>query len=388
MSYWVETRLKNGKEYRIWTVYLGSDESGRRIRRRVKSEAAAKRLEATWKAGRTEIDRKWFSLPLATKMEIMTVLGMCAKHSISLTESFETWFSTVGHKKTKTVSECAGLFLAFLKETNKRETYFKSFRQWLAFLCDRFGAVPMGGVTKEMLFDIYNEIPVRSRQTWRSRASTFWGFAKRNGHAEINLAELLDIPSLDKEIPHILTVSQCRTLLRDCPVQSLGALILMLFAGLRPSEAKQIEARAISLEKRTITVGGAIAKTRSYRLIPITSNMASWFIYLEEKNQPFPYRQANKKITEGWAKILGLPSWPRDCLRHTAASMMLARDKNADKVSLELGNSPGVLHRHYKNLVSDSDCDAFWRLTPVSSGRELLRKRKQLTSKSGLEYID
>jgi hypothetical protein len=68
--------------------------------------------------------------------------------------------------------------------------------------------------------------------------------------------------------------------------------------------------------------------------------------------------------------------------------MMLARDKNADKVSLELGNSPGVLHRHYKNLVSDSDCDAFWRLTPVSSGRELLRKRKQLTSKSGLEYID
>ena len=97
--------------------------------------------------------------------------------------------------------------------------------------------------------------------------------------------------------------------------------------------------------------------------------MASWFIYLEEKNQPFPYRQANKKITEGWAKILGLPSWPRDCLRHTAASMMLARDKNADKVSLELGNSPGVLHRHYKNLVTDSDCESFWRLTPVNVGR-------------------
>lgn len=373
MSYWPEIRIKNGKEYRIWTVYLGSDEFGRRVRRRVSSEAEAKRLDATHKAGRTEIDRKWFSLPLATKMEIMTILGLCAKHKISLTKAFETWFATLGHKETMKVSECAALFLTYLRETNKRGTYYASFRQWLAFLCNRFGAVQIGGVTKEMLSALYNEIAIRTRQTWRSRANTFWGWAVRNGHAESNLAEYLEIPRLDKEIPHILTVSQCRTLLKECQTHTLGALILMLFAGLRPSEAKQIDAQAISLKKRTITVGGAIAKTRAYRLVPITNNMASWLVYIEEQKQTFPYRQANKYITEGWAKILGLPSWPRDCLRHTAASMMLARDKNADSVALELGNSPGVLHRHYKSLVTDDDCLAFWAMTPESVGRAKLK---------------
>lgn len=388
MGYWKETKKVNGKELVYYRVYCGRDSDGVRIQKSVKTEAEAKRIEARYKSNNNDVDKEILALPMATKMEFLVGLRVCVKYDTNYTAIIKSWLENRSTRATMKVRDGAALFLAFLKETNKRDTYCKTFRQWLAAFCDVLGDNQVGSITTDMLKPLYCKIPIKSRQTWKARANTFFSWAMRNKHADSNPAENLEVPRTDKEVPHILSVRQCQTLMANCPVRALGALILMLFAGVRPAEAKQITSEAVSREKRILTIGAKIAKTRAYRIVPLTDNMMEWFDYIFAHKQRLPYTQSNNRLTESWAKILQLQSWPRDCLRHTAASMMLARDKNADKVSLELGNSPGVLHRHYKNLVTDSDCESFWRLTPVSSGRELLLKRKQLTSKSGLEYID
>lgn len=43
---------------------------------------------------------------------------------------------------------------------------------------------------------------------------------------------------------------------------------------------------------------------------------------------------------------------------------MLALNRNAAAFALDLGNSPGILLRHYCALVSDQETKRFWALCP------------------------
>ena len=57
-------------------------------------------------------------------------------------------------------------------------------------------------------------------------------------------------------------------------------------------------------------------------------------------------------------------TWDHDLLRHTAASMLLARDRDAGKVAEQLGHSPAILLRHYRELVSDEAAARYWKVSP------------------------
>lgn len=50
-----------------------------------------------------------------------------------------------------------------------------------------------------------------------------------------------------------------------------------------------------------------------------------------------------------------------------AASNLLTIKKDAAAVSLEFGNSPQILLKHYRELVTAEQADAFWKLRPRSS---------------------
>src|SRR5947208_15111694 len=45
--------------------------------------------------------------------------------------------------------------------------------------------------------------------------------------------------------------------------------------------------------------------------------------------------------------------WKHNALRHSHASYRLAEVKNAAQVSLKMGNSPKMVFRHYRELVTD-----------------------------------
>lgn len=58
--------------------------------------------------------------------------------------------------------------------------------------------------------------------------------------------------------------------------------------------------------------------------------------------------------------------WPKDVLRHSCASYLLALKRDAQAVALELGNSPTILFKHYRELVSQEQARRFWNLIPRS----------------------
>ena len=63
-------------------------------------------------------------------------------------------------------------------------------------------------------------------------------------------------------------------------------------------------------------------------------------------------------------KRLGFDQRPKDILRHTAASMLMAEWEDEGKAAASLGNSPTILHAHYRELVSRAEAKRFWGIVP------------------------
>jgi len=151
---------------------------------------------------------------------------------------------------------------------------------------------------------------------------------------------------------------------QELPV-ALGWLALALFCGLRPEEAEKIDWSDIDLEKGIVTVDAAASKVRWRRLVYCMPSAVAWLKKAKslEASLPIP-RETRRRALRLMRAKLGFKSRPKDVLRHTCASMLMAEWEDEGKVAASLGNSPGILHAYYRELVSRAEVKRFWRVVP------------------------
>ena len=65
---------------------------------------------------------------------------------------------------------------------------------------------------------------------------------------------------------------------------------------------------------------------------------------------------------EGWQPFL----WKHNALRHSFISYRVAQIKNMAEVALEAGNSPGMIFKHYHELVQPDAAKAWFAIVPKS----------------------
>lgn len=274
--------IRNGIELTGYKIYCGVNSDGKEIVKRAKTLRRAQEIDAHYRSAREGLDRELLALPLSAKVEAVAIIGKCVANQTTLTEIYNYWAKAKIRSGSKTVNECASKFIESMETSGRRDTYKQTMSLFLKKLCDKIGYLNVPAVRLEDLEKCQEKVPLKSRTTWRSRACSFFSFCVRKGYAQENVAERLDTPSVQREIPHILTVSQCKKLLAECPTKNLAGLILMLFAGIRPAEAKQMAWPSISLEDRVITITADIAKTRAFRKISIPDNVSAWLSYAKE----------------------------------------------------------------------------------------------------------
>lgn len=51
-------------------------------------------------------------------------------------------------------------------------------------------------------------------------------------------------------------------------------------------------------------------------------------------------------------------------LRHGFGSYYFALIKDENRVAAEMGNSPAMVHRHYRAMIGNADCVKFWAISP------------------------
>jgi integrase len=248
---------------------------------------------------------------------------------------------------------------------NLRPHYIKSLRAYLGQFSRGRESSPVASVdvfTIESWFSSRSEA-LATMASNIGRLSALFAFCERRGWISRNPCRLLERPRVDRPPPKILTPDQVAKLMNAVATRRphmVPFFALATYAGIRPDELARIGWQAVDLDRAIVTVDAAASKVRRRRLVPLEPIAVQ---LLREHRGRLPVSRATRRRYQSFAcAVLGLDEWPQDILRHTAASYLLALHQDAGKVALRLGNSPGILLRHYQELVPANDSRRFWGL--------------------------
>jgi hypothetical protein len=76
-----------------------------------------------------------------------------------------------------------------------------------------------------------------------------------------------------------------------------------------------------------------------------------------------PFANMSKQLTEKLAPRAGL-MWKHNGLRHSFISYRLADIKDIGQVALEAGNSPQMIFKHYRQLVTETQAREWFKVCP------------------------
>lgn len=212
-----------------------------------------------------------------------------------------------------------------------------------------------------------------SRNTIRSRLATLFSFAKRQGYTPKNpMSDVERAKERGGEIG-ILTVAETARLLESADADTLPYWAIGAFAGLRSAEIERLEWEEIDFEAGLIKLKASKAKTASRRLVQILPNLERWLApYSTRRGMVCPVG-LRKRLEADRAAASLHESWPSNALRHSYASYHLAHFKDAAALALQMGNSPTIIFKHYRELVKPKDAARFWAIKPSTEDGKVVR---------------
>lgn len=209
----------------------------------------------------------------------------------------------------------------------------------------------------------------QSIKNFRTVLHTFFDFAESRGYIIKGGNPVVDTENVKVNGGNveIFTTEEIGKLLKGASADFLPMVAIGAFAGLRTAELERLEWCDVDFASGFITVARDKAKTKARRLVPIQTNLAKWLAdYKEHKG--LIWQGTENDLQDARAecvKASGVP-WKDNALRHSYASYRLADTQNAGQLALEMGNSPEMVFKHYRELVKPDAAKAWFGMVPQS----------------------
>lgn len=276
----------------------------------------------------------------------------------------------------RTVSEVVAELLAAKEARGKSARTIGDLRARLGRFAGAF-KVDIGSVTTGDIQRWLDGLKLgpQSIKNYRATLSNLFGFAEARGYVFKGgnpVADTEAVSARGGEIA-IYTPGELSRLLEAAPADYLPTLAIQAFAGLRSAEVERIDWSAVDLRGGFIHIGADDAKTRSRRLVPIAPCLADWLAPYAKRTGPVWPGTANtiRKARAATVEKSGVP-WKDNALRHSFASYRLAEIQDAARVALELGNSPSIVFRHYRELVKPGAAAAWFSVRPDRAEKNIV----------------
>jgi integrase len=207
-----------------------------------------------------------------------------------------------------------------------------------------------------------------SKNGIRRNIVTMFGFAKKQGYLHPDRKTTAEQTESFKEPEteiQIFTPEEMESLLLTAHARILPLVAIGGFAGIRSAEVARLEWQDIKWDRGHIEIAGKKAKTAARRLVPLSDNLKAWLAPWRGETGPIlTITDASGALgdTAVKAKIPG--GWRQNALRHSFISYRVAETGDVARTSLEAGNSPKMIFRHYREIVDEEATKAWWSIHP------------------------
>lgn len=211
----------------------------------------------------------------------------------------------------------------------------------------------------------------QTRKNYRTVLHVFFEFALARGFTASNpVAKTEHVSVRAVSDIEIYTPEEFRRLLEASSPEFTPILVLGGFAGLRSAELERVQWENLDLVSGHLTLSARQAKTASRRIVPLCSTAVAWLKPLAKASGPVWAQEGLDSLyaAQGACAKAAKVSWKKNALRHSYASYRLAEVGDPGRVAAELGNSPAIVHKHYKQLVKPAEATAWFGILPSPEG--------------------
>jgi len=311
-----------------------------------------------------------FGTTLSAAIEEWTT-ARAAIGNASIMEAVRFYVSHHADLPRRTVADLMPDFMEAKKAAEYSKVYLSSLKSRLKTFETQFGSTPVTDITTPQLDQLLRGLNVGSvtRNTLRKSVVAFFSWARKQGYLIADrptaAEKSMTFVEVDKA-PDIFTPEEMLKLLKSADHATLPMLAIGGFSGIRSAEIARLHWEDVLWDQGYIEIKARKAKTKARRLVPIQPNLKTW---LE------PYRGRSGAICD-FASLSNCYTqlsqkagveWKVNALRHSYASYRLAQIQDAAKVALEMGNSPQMLFKHYRELVTPTAAKAWFEIAPKSA---------------------
>ncbi|MCP5535370.1 MAG: tyrosine-type recombinase/integrase [Akkermansiaceae bacterium] len=207
-----------------------------------------------------------------------------------------------------------------------------------------------------------------SRNAIRRNIVTMFRFAKKQGYLHpdrktaAEQSESFKVP--DKEIA-IFTPEEMEKILMKANARILPLIAIGGFAGIRTAEIRRLHWEDIKWDRGYIEIAGRKAKTAARRLAPLSDNLKTWLAPWRMESGPIITMADPSGAMSDTAVKAQIPGgWRQNALRHSFISYRVAETGDVARTSLEAGNSPKQIFRHYREIVDEAAAKEWFSITP------------------------
>ncbi len=374
------SRLIRQRPDRAWAVFLPSDGSRRWVRKYFRHKADAEAFCASKRNEMATLGVQARGLTDSVKREALACLQILHPIGKTLIEAV-TWYSEHYRRleKSVTVSHATEALLKRAKADGLSLRHIRSISSVMSIFGRDFSqrqVVEVSGDDIQSWLDRYrtkNGQPLCavSHNSYRRYIGLFFSFCLKRGWVAANPLARVGARKVVAKVPRLLSPDKLRVILDGAPGPLKVILAIQALCGLRVAEAARLRwSDVLWTENGTlIRIGADTAKTSRRRLAPVPEGLAGYLrsvkrvdghVYLPGKGSV----DALQKATVGFRRSLAGVSWGRNALRASALSYRLALTKDAAGTAFEMGNSPTILMRDYRELTTKADAERWFSVHP------------------------
>jgi integrase len=226
-----------------------------------------------------------------------------------------------------------------------------------------------------------------SFNTYRTYLASLFSLCVKREWARTNPVDRIAKRKVRARVPRLLAPGDLRQILAACDDALRPAVVLQAFCGLRVAEASRIEWGDI-LAGGYLQVQADKAKTARRRLVPIPAPALAYLVSARKPDgrvfaspQGGAGEDALQKALSDLRERVAAVAWGKNALRASALSYQLARSQNAAETALQMGNSPQVLMRDYRELATPEQAAEWFAIDPANPRARVLTMPRRKAGK-------